>query len=102
MTIKHTATPWKLHAQGDASEYCLLTNDKGWVIAFRINGEFANAQELANAKFIETACNAHDELLEALQEIVDVTYSDPRLLNLIGKDRFAKARAAIAKATGES
>ncbi len=36
---KHTPGPWRFHEQGDANQYCLLTNDKRWVIAFSQNGE---------------------------------------------------------------
>ncbi len=55
----------------------------------------------ANAEFIIRACNAHEEMLEALKdmtELVDCLYevSPPHLI----RARFAKARAAIAKAEG--
>lgn len=50
-------------------------------------------------KFLATA----PELLEALEEIVNVAIEcDPRIIDLVGRDRFQVARAAIAKAKGET
>lgn len=52
-----------------------------------------------NARLIAAA----PELLEALEEIVNVAIEcDPRIIDLVGRDRFQIARAAIAKAKGES
>lgn len=56
--VTHTPEPWLWHAQGEASEYCLITHDNKWVIAFRINGEQTIARERANARRIVTCVNA--------------------------------------------
>ena len=69
--IDHTPLPWNWHEQGEANEYCLLTNDKRWVLAFRQNGEIWTKEQKANAEFIVRACNSHDAMLDALDEITD-------------------------------
>jgi hypothetical protein len=63
--------------------------------------------KLANAEFIVRACNAHDELLEALELMVSlpVRYNDNHIEIDCGSHGEAlaivrKARAAIDKATG--
>jgi hypothetical protein len=61
-TVKHTSGPWNFHKQGEANSYCLLTNQKHWVIAFNQNGELWTPEQIANAKLIAAA----PELLEAL------------------------------------
>lgn len=56
--IEHTPEPWKWHAQGEANEYCLLTHDGRWVIAFRQNGELTDDRQKANARRIVACVNA--------------------------------------------
>lgn len=55
--IAHTPEPWKWHAQGEANEYCMLTHDGRWVIAFRQNGELTNERQQANARRIAACVN---------------------------------------------
>jgi len=56
--IPHTPEPWKWHAQGEANEYCMLTHDDRWVIAFRQNGELTDERQKANARRIAVCVNA--------------------------------------------
>ena len=56
--IDHTPEPWKWHAQGEANEYCMLTHDGRWVIAFRQNGELTDERQQANARRIAVCVNA--------------------------------------------
>lgn len=53
----HTPEPWKWHAQGEASEYCMLTHDGRWVISFRQNGELTDERQKANARRIAACVN---------------------------------------------
>lgn len=53
------------------------------------------------AEFIVKACNCHDELLEALEEIVDFTFNIGNEDNPDCYDAHKKAMRAIAKAKGE-
>ena len=55
--IDHTPEPWAWHAQGEANEYCMLTHDGRWVIAFRQNGEFTDERQKANARRIAACVN---------------------------------------------
>lgn len=94
MEIKHTPGPWMFHEQGDANQYCLLTNDKRWVIAFSQNGELHTPEQIANAKLIAAA----PELLEALILAIDAL--DPEKEHLDYDDSaFLEIKKAIKKAT---
>lgn len=91
MEIQHTETPWKWHAQGDANEYCLLTSGGDWVISFRQNGGLIDAKQRANAAFIVKACNTHDLLIAALEQVLELGANGP------GRDVFARiAEEALA------
>jgi len=62
--MKHTKGEWVLKEQGDANEYCIVTPEHKWVVAFRLNGERDKEgvlEEKANAELIAAA----PELLEA-------------------------------------
>lgn len=54
----HTQGKLKWHAQGDANEYCLVTNDDRWVISFRQNGELYTKEQEENARRIVACWNA--------------------------------------------
>ncbi|CAN0620436.1 conserved protein of unknown function [Burkholderia multivorans] len=87
--IKHTPGPWTVHHRmrdcvtfegRDGTENLFLEN---------IDGYYA-CQNEADAHLIAAA----PDLLEALREVIDTPH-------LGGKGGFQKARAAIAKATGD-
>lgn len=68
----------------------------------------AKAEQLATAKFIIRACNAHADLLAALEVLLAcvpkrtyVSFDGP-VENALQPAEIVKARAAIAKAKGES
>lgn len=83
---KHTPGPWKFHEQGDANQYCLLTNDKRWVIAFSQNGELHTPEQIANAKLIAAA----PDLLEALEETdKDLCVLESTMRQIEQKDHLA-------------
>lgn len=52
---QHTPGPWIPHEQGEANEWCLLTNADRWVISFRQNGELMPPEQRANARLIAQA-----------------------------------------------
>lgn len=96
MSAAHTPGPWTVREQGDANSYALLTANGHWLISFLQNGELMTATQRANAEFIVRACNAHDELLSALQEMLATVagqYDSARHCRAVDA-----ARAAIAKA----
>jgi len=53
--------------------------------------------QLANAEFIVRACNAYDDMLEALKAIEPMTWNDSPLLKIYAKE-IEQLRAAITKA----
>lgn len=44
--------------QGEACEYCLVTDDNRWVISFRLNGEFMPLAQQSIARRIVASMNA--------------------------------------------
>lgn len=96
---KHTPTPWMVGKYGGifpASGGSAIT-----LMYHKDGSPRANAK--ANSEFIVRACNAHDELLEALERLVCYfecpIFTDGRA-EAVAKIRDAKAIAA--KARGES
>lgn len=99
--IKHTPGPWVVHEQGDANDFCLLTTDGKWVIAFLQNGELMLEKQRANARLIATAPDLAD-LARNVAGLDDTALANATLHTLrtwIIEYR-AQARAAIAKAEG--
>jgi hypothetical protein len=71
-------------------------------------GEQPHGQGRANAAFIVLACNAHDDLLEALQTLIAHQGAFGAIINAWSRDPggrekamalFDQCRAAVAKAT---
>ena len=85
--MNHTPRPWTISERRSiGSEYVITA--PGAIIG-RICSE-------ANARFVVRACNAHDELLDALK-----TLCAPTIVRPVGfGERYERAEAAIAKATG--
>lgn len=106
MKTEHTPTPWALDDGRQRQQDIIdrLTEDlphpdRHWT-AIGINDADGFAENLAyahpiNAPFIVRACNAHDELVTALEAIIAC---EPRA----AFNRMAAiARAALAKAKGQ-
>lgn len=94
MTTKHTPGPWAPHAQGASDEYCLLANERRWVIAFRQNGELYTAEQLANMRLIAAA----PELLQALESVLHASEKGGDMENI----SWGFLRSVVAKAKGEA
>ena len=95
-TTPHTATPWKIEFQADASgegtSVCLADGNGNWIADF---GREESLQAQVDADFALTAVNAHAALVEALRvaEVLisrDIIRDDAGCLN--------KVRAALALA----
>lgn len=69
--MNHTPTPWTLE-QGN--EHCKLfsaNGPTGWQFIGEIHtGHACNTDYRKNAEFIVRACNAHEELVKALQGVL--------------------------------
>lgn len=80
---ERTAGKWKLSPTDDT---CIIDAERN--VVAEISGDYNSPDTWplmeANARFIVTACNAHDELVAALRAVVE--HNDTRL-----------ARAALAK-----
>ena len=61
-----TPGPWVWHAQGDANDYAMLTNEKRWVISFLQNGEIWTPEQEANARLMGAAPELFDRLEDLL------------------------------------
>lgn len=106
MTAKHTPGPWSIHwgtAQSGSGHHIVDSSDMGELsrIATVLFHDDTDGETAANAHLVAAA----PDLLEALQsahEVLLVSYP----LHSIDMDRrgaiLEQARAAIAKATGET
>lgn len=92
MEAKHTATPWKIAGASGTAVYGATGN---MVAAIYGDDPQCRADErmIANAAFIVRACNAHDDLVKALQGLIRAGHS----LNASSHEWNA-AHAALAKA----
>lgn len=94
MNAKRTPAPWRHSANqivSGATEVCEMSE------------QYEYGVRKANAQFIVTACNAHDDLVAALEWWQSQMESDA--CDDMGKlldEMSAKARAALARAKGEA
>lgn len=93
---QHTPTPWNvLSPKGTLCAWRIVSNDD-CNVAF-VAQRLSNAEADANAAFIVTACNAHDELVAALRNLeaeLHLAYDDVPA----GVDAcMAQARAVLRK-----
>lgn len=77
---EHTPTPWRIAARSMRSTSepygALVGSDRGDGFIYRVawcapHPEINRATADANAAFIISACNAHDDLVKALTEILE-------------------------------
>lgn len=97
----HAPTPWRVSNESDR----IILDATGLQVASAdyLSGdiEYRWAETVANAEFIVAACNAHDDLLSALELMVSVgcEFCDMDM-GANGREAVEVARAAIAKARG--
>lgn len=103
MTTAHTATPWVIaEVQGDnirtpKIQLIRPANDRNYeegAICYVYGSE--GEKPKANAAFIVRACNAHDDLVKALEYFYDAARHDKN----VDPFAFKLAYAALAKAKG--
>lgn len=98
--MKHTPEPWSVDKRP------VDKRNKWWIRGPKTKAGFEPAvasipnlggydERAANAEFIVRACNAHDDLLAAMQEAIDLLTDN--VDNALDADQIL--RAAIAKAT---
>jgi hypothetical protein len=102
---KHTATPYEaqyIEIGGEKMEQlCIISIKECREVATidRIyNGERDKDAEKATAEFIVRACNAHDDLVRALQSVVENWTAQCERNGHLAPQWVKDARAALAKA----
>ena len=90
--MKHTQLPWYEGRTG---------NHQGIVISENTGENIVISYHKKYAEFIVRACNAHDDLLEACNELIDAWHSDDANFHIEEPKALKLARKAIAKATKE-
>lgn len=96
--VGHTATPWTFDGGDHAPVLHLYAQDGKHLF----HGERSLAEQEANAAFIVRACNAHDELVAIVGELIRIREwaHDETGAACAAYDGLAdRARDALAKAT---
>ena len=97
--IEHTSGPW--HRTGGMVDGYQIVNKYGNVV-LSDNQTYCGLHNKANADFICKACNAYEDLLEALKYVVSYHREhDSGEGELYGLDYVTTCIAAIAKAEGK-
>lgn len=98
---QHTPTPWVYgDAKGTLCAYRVVEpNERQRTIAF-VAHTGSNAQDKSNAEFIVRACNCHDELVQALQDLLAADQMPPCEKQAdLAIVAMKQARAALNKAS---
>lgn len=97
---KHSPLPWRTLLPNDT----LIVSATGVETAQTLGDYHAGDADVmeADAAFIVRACNSHHDLLEALRYYASPEAWTVNQVEGADGDYGAKARAAIAKATGEA
>jgi hypothetical protein len=95
MTTKHTPTPWRDCAPPSNFHKgkIFIRPANGERLIAIVSGEMQQDEIRANAAFIVRAVNTHDDLVEALKDLLDGTGD-------MTAERIEKARAALRKGEG--
>ena len=103
MTTQHTPGPWKVTKNPHTRLVFLNAGNRDYPL-FKddADGLDTTNADWSNAEFIVRACNAHDDLLEALEALMRAEgLTDDDYYETID-GAMALARLAIAKAKGET
>ena len=86
-TDRATPRPWAVCDDRPDGELCIVTGDEHRLpIAMVDTQNTGDAQAAADAVLIVRAVNAHDALVEALENIVDAACLEPDELAKLGED----------------
>ena len=92
MTTQHTPTPWLADSSG-------LRAGVGPILFMTTGGYTGRSTAKANAAFIVRACNAHEELVTALDDLKAYAEGQGLMFSVgWGKTVHERVRAALAKA----
>lgn len=108
---KHSPTPWRVGIVDGGSPQRILEPTGKYIIRCWNDSLIPVSEAEANALFIVTACNSHDDLLAALEEFVIIgdehadtcsvqpTWVSGNAVQGPCDCRYGRTRAAIAKAS---
>lgn len=97
----HTPTPWYVQPFARGMPEIRAANGAEIAEIFPFNFDADDPQTMANARYIVRACNAHDELVAALESAMAVLCGDEMNKSSLIK-ALTEGRAALAKAKGEA
>lgn len=87
--FKGTKGKWSLFEQGDANEYCIMTDEKKWVSAFKLNGEQGREEQMANMNLFTASLDLLNACMVAKREI-ELGTADQLTLDIL-EDAINKA-----------
>lgn len=101
MTTKHTPTPWRTNSKNARR----IFERKGLIVANCVLPDFGNASgktsetAAANAAFIVRACNAHSDLVAALESVLPLAdaWADGKAGSHPDHELIEVARALLAQ-----
>lgn len=96
--MKHTPTPWFRNIRANGKYPTIFAGRNQHVCS--VSQQKTGDEIEANIDFIVTACNAHEDLVAALRELV--THNDHQTGAAFNYKASEKAWAAIAKAEGSA
>lgn len=67
---KHTQGEWRVTTDGEANFFGIAT-EKGWLMRIQQNGEMQVVEQIANAERIVKCVNMHNELIQAIKDLVE-------------------------------
>ena len=76
-TDGHWPLPWCFAAQGDANEYCFVTQDGRGLADVRQNGEMLVSRQQANLALMDLATRSHGPMVAALEMVERELARDP-------------------------
>uniref|UniRef100_A0A6M3JP05 Uncharacterized protein n=1 Tax=viral metagenome TaxID=1070528 RepID=A0A6M3JP05_9ZZZZ len=101
--MKHTPTPWIIrHNNKEIHDRIMEQNERGEFIGERPNliARVGTYDQEDNAAFIVTACNSHDDVVAALEELLELLEEHQGEANWYLVRHYMRAATALAKAKG--
>lgn len=99
METKHTPTPWRAPflSVTDGDDYIQITDEDQTYGVCRLDESYSEHREVmkANAALIVKAVNLHDELVEALEFLMEI---DPASGEVLTLEKYQEFEELLAKA----
>lgn len=102
METKHTSTPWKISERLEQHHNAVGIQNCGNGTLVATLCHIGGTKGESNATFIVRACNVHDELMAVIEALGENGNGGYFNKNLLDSEWCVRAKAALAKARGES